>query len=171
MDEQTSSPMLDVTNIVARLEDLGRRLERLRADRSPGGLTEPDPDTDERWEASQVWAHMAEFVPFWRGEIERVIAAFDGEPVPFGRTKTDPARIAGIEVGHHEPVADLKRRVQNDVAELRRYLTGLTSAEWNAVGRYVRGDEMDVEAIARRFHVNHLEEHAEQLEGLTEATG
>jgi DinB family protein len=167
MDEPIGSSMLDGTDFVARLDVVERRLERLAASGTPQGLTEPDPDTEERWEASQVWAHMAEFVPFWRGELERVVAAFDGDPVPFGRTKADPARIAGIEMGRREPVTYLQARVHEEMAELRRYLSGLTAAEWNAVGRYVRGNEMDLEAIAERFLINHLEEHADQLEALT----
>ncbi len=151
----------------ARLEAVERRLGVHAHAATPDGLTEADPDTpEERWEAGQVWAHIAEFVPYWHAELQTVIAEYAGEPVPFGRTKTDPGRIAAIEVGRHDPVTDSFERTREAVAELRRYLAGLTSAEWNAVGRHPTRGEMDVEAIVERFVAVHLEEHADQLDGL-----
>jgi len=165
VDEPTQSSMLDGTDFVARLEEVEKRLDALAA-ATPTGLTEPDPGGTERWEAGQVWAHVAEFVPYWQGEVESVIGSYDGDPVPFGRTKEDPARLAGIEMGRHEAVRQLKERVHEGIDELKRYLAARTSAEWNAVGRHPLRGEMDVEAIIGRFVVAHLEEHAEQLDGL-----
>jgi hypothetical protein len=170
MDEPIGSPMLDGTDFVARLDDVQRRLERLAASKTPRGLTEPDPDGTERWEAGQVWAHVAEFVPYWHREIESVVAAYDGTPAPFGRTKEDPGRLSGIELGRHEAVRQLTERVNVGVDDLKRYLATLTSPEWNAVGHHVVRGDMDVEAIVGRFVVSHLEEHAEQLEALTKAS-
>ncbi len=158
--------MLDGTDFLARLDALEKRLESHAAAEPPGGLTEPDPDGTERWEAAQVWAHMAEFVSYWHTEVESVIGSFDGDPVPFGRTKEDEARIAGIETGRHEPIGELMGRVREAIDELRRYLSARTSAEWNAMGRHPTRGEMGVEAIVGRFVVAHLEEHADQLDGL-----
>lgn len=165
VDEPTQSSMLDGTDFVARLEEVEKRLDALAA-ATPTGLTEPDPGGTERWEAGQVWAHVAEFVPYWQGEVESVIGSYDGDPVPFGRTKEDPARLAGIEMGRHEAVRQLKERVHEGIDELKRYLAARTSAEWNAVGQHPLRGEMDVEAIIGRFVVAHLEEHAEQLDRL-----
>ena len=160
------SDMLDGTNFRARLEAVERRFEQHANSDTPTGLTEPDPGGTERWEAGQVWAHLAEFVPYWHHELESVISAFDGDPVPFGRIKTDPGRIAAIEMGRHDPLPESFERVREALAGLRRYLDGLTSAEWNAVGRHRTRGDMDVEAIVERFIVAHLEEHAEQLDAL-----
>ena len=166
MDEPSQSTMLDGTDFVARLEDVEKRLEALAA-ATPTGLTEPDPGGTERWEAGQVWSHMAEFVPYWQGEVESVIASYDGDPVQFGRTKEDPGRIAGIEMGRHEAVKQMKSRVRGAIEELKRFLAERTSAEWNAVGLHPKRGEMDVELIVGTFVVAHLEEHADQLDGLT----
>ena len=160
------SQMLDGTDFRARLDAVEKRLERHAGTDVPPGLTDPDPGGTEQWEAGQAWAHIAEFVPYWHGELESVIAAYAGEPVPFGRIKTDPGRIAAIEMGRHDPLAESFQRVREAIAGLRRYLDGLTSAEWNAVGRHQTRGDMDVEAIVERFVVAHLEEHAEQLDGL-----
>ena len=159
--------MLDGSDVFARLDAVERRLEAHAAERAPAGFTEPDPDTpEERWEAGQVWAHVAEFVPYWHGELTSVIGGYDGDPVPFGRTKTDPARIAAIEVGRSEPITDQLTRTTDSIAELKRHLGGLTPAEWNAVGLHPTRGELDVEAIVERFIVAHLEEHADQLDSL-----
>jgi hypothetical protein len=110
---------------------------------------------------------MAEFVGYWHGQAESVIGAYDGNPVPFGRLKDDPGRIYGIEMGRHEALRQLRQAVGNEIAELKRYLATLTSAEWNAVGQHPTRGLMDVEAIVGTFVVNHLEEHADQLDKLS----
>mgnify|MGYP000297664537 CR=1 FL=1 len=163
----SGTDMLDGLDVVGRLDDVERRLYAHAEREKPGGLTEPDPDGTERWEAGQVWAHMAEFVGYWSGELERVISSYDGDAVPFGRTKEDAGRIAGIEIGRNEPIPDLMSRVSDSIAELKRKLAGLTSAEWNTVGRHPTRGELDAEAIVERFIVAHLEEHADQLDTLT----
>ena len=168
--EPDHTSMLDGTDLVGRLETVTERLARHAAAEKPSGKTEPDPGGTERWEAGQVWSHMAELVPYWHSQAESVIAAYDGDPVPFGRTKEDPERLAGIEMGLQEPVGESLERVRTAIGELKRYLGGLTSAEWNAVGQHPTRGEMDVEAIVERFVVAHLEEHADQLDGLAAET-
>ena len=37
------------------------------------GLTDPEPGTGERWDAGQVWAHLAEFVGFWLAQASHVV--------------------------------------------------------------------------------------------------
>ncbi|HUR15908.1 MAG TPA: DinB family protein [Candidatus Limnocylindrales bacterium] len=164
---ETGSDMLDGSDVMGRLNDVERRLNAHAEREKPAGLTDPDPDGTERWEAGQVWGHMAEFVGYWSGELERVITTYDGEAVAFGRTKEDAGRITGIEMGLGAAIPDLMGRVRDSIAELRRLLAGLTSAEWNTVGRHPTRGELDAEAIVERFIVAHLEEHADQLDTLT----
>jgi hypothetical protein len=168
MQDTDSTPMLDGADVFARLDSVQSRLREHAAGAAPAGLTEPDPDTpEERWEAGQVWAHIAEFVPYWHTELQRVISEYDGTPVPFGRTRSDPGRIAAIEAGRGEPIADQLSRTTEAIAALKRQLAELTPAEWNAVGLHSTRGEMDVEAMVERFIVQHLEEHAEQLDSLS----
>lgn len=166
MDEQIQSSMLDGTDFVARLDAIAGRIREQAAREAPLGLTEPDAGGDERWEAGQVWAHMAEFVGYWQQEIERVVADYAGEPVSFGRVRSDPGRIAAIDVGRHEQISALVDRVQDSISQVNRYLGRLTVPEWSATGRHQTRGEMDVEAIAGEFIANHLDEHLDQLDDL-----
>jgi hypothetical protein len=167
--DSTPSSMLDGLDFEARLADITRRIDAYALAPSPAGLTAPDADTGEQWQAAQVWAHMAEFIGYWQDQIESVVGQYAGEPVPFGRTKTDPGRIAAIEVGRHEPVAELVERTRTALAGFRRYLAELGSAQRNAVGLHETRGALDVEAIVERFIVSHLEEHLDQLDELQRA--
>jgi hypothetical protein len=154
------------SSLLARLDAIEERLDRHARGPVPGRLTEPDPGATERWEAVQVWAHMAEFIGYWHGQLKNVIDEYEGSAVPFGRTKTDPGRIAAIEMGRHAPIPMAKGRVHDAIEQLRRYLAALNPAEWTAVGRHSTLGEMDVERIVEHFVISHLEEHADQLDGL-----
>jgi DinB family protein len=160
------APVLAGSNLLDRLDDAESRLTALAQVEDARGLTEPDPGGTERWEAGQVWAHIAEFVPYWHEQLESVIGDYDGTPVPFGRTKTDIARIAAIEAGRAEPVREQMTRVADSLLALKRYLQGLTPPEWGALGLHPTRGEMDGEQIVERFIIDHLEEHADQLEKL-----
>lgn len=164
------TPMLDGSDVIQRLDDVEARLFQHARAEPPSGLTQPDPGADERWEAGQLWAHIAEFVPYWHEQLETVIGSYDGTPVPFGRTKTDSGRITAIEMGRHEDIGHQMSRTHDSIVALKRYLAGLMPAEWNALGLHPTRGEMDVEAIVERFIVVHLEEHAAQLDLLRSAS-
>jgi len=150
-----------------RLATLATRLRDLAAADQPAGLTDPDPETpEERWDAAQVWAHIAEFVGYWHRQIAEVVSKYDGEPVPFGRTKTDAGRIGAIETGRHRAATDLAAETDRAIVDLARYLATLDEAAWQARGLHSTRGVLDVEAIVSRFVTLHLAEHAAQLEGL-----
>jgi hypothetical protein len=153
-------------DFVVRLDEARERLAVL-ADADPGrDLTEPDPDTGERWEAPQAWAHMAEFVPYWIGQLRGVLDAEGDEPAPFGRIKSDPGRIAAIETGRHEPIAILWERLSAEIGDLKAFLAGLSEDDWGRRGEHQTLGVMPMERMVDRFLVGHLEEHLDQLEGL-----
>ena len=62
-----------VDELIARLADAERRLGEHASRPLPPGLTEPDPGGEERWEAGQVWAHLAEFPAYWLAQAQRVV--------------------------------------------------------------------------------------------------
>jgi len=158
--------MTDVEAVLKRLEDVEGRLVAHAAAPLPAGLTDPDPGASERWEAGQVWAHVAEFVPYWHAQIQKVLAQPPGEPVPFGRTKGSPERIAAIERDRRTAPEELLRRVRGGIADLRATLEALPAESWSARGLHPSVGEMPLPRILEWFEIGHLEEHADQLDGL-----
>jgi threonine dehydratase len=155
--------------LMERLSRVEARLAEHVARPLPAGLTDPDPGAEERWEAGQVWAHLAEFPGYWAAQLERVLAARragEVEPIPFGRTKADAGRLAAIERERRTDPAELLRRVAAQLAGLRSLLEGLSAADWEVRGLHQVRGEMTVREIAESFVVAHLEEHADQLDGL-----
>ena len=160
-----SSPAADFTRRLDRVEEsLGEHAARAFPH---DALTAPDPPTGERWEAGQVWAHLAEFIPYWLGEAVLVIESGGDEPVPFGRTKSDPDRIAAIERDRSTDQSRLWHRTARDITTLRAFLTDIDDSAWKARGLHPTLGEMDLAHIVDEFLVGHLEQHATQLDQLT----
>jgi hypothetical protein len=153
---------------LARLDAVETRLGAAAAvEPHPDALTDADPSSGERWDRGQVWAHLAEFIPYWIHQSKPVVEGqSSGEPVPFGRTKSDPERIGAIERDRHEAVSTLWASTKEDIALLRSFLSALSPHQWLAVGLHPSRGPMTVSDINEEFLVGHLEQHADQLEGL-----
>jgi hypothetical protein len=154
----------NVDVLLARMADAERRLVEHASAPAPAGLTEPDPDGQERWEAGQVWAHVAEFPAYWLDEVQRVIELGGTEPVPFGRVKTDAGRVEAIERDRHESPAELLARARSALARATDSARSLSPESWELRGVHPTRGEMSVHRIIERFIVEHLEEHADQLD-------
>ena len=152
------------SSAVDRIDAVQARLREL-ASRPSAGLTSPEPTTGERWEAGQVWGHLAEFPGYWAEQVRSILASSRETP-PFGRTATDPTRLGGIDRGLHEPRGALVNRAMEGIATARAYVAGLTDADWSRRGRHPVRGVLDVAQIIEGFVVSHLEEHADQLESL-----
>ena len=160
----TASP---ASEWAARLDAVMDRLERHLATGGWQGLTAPDRPSGEQWEAEQVWAHLSEFIPYWLRELHKVVTTYDGaDPVPFGRTKEDPKRIAYIDDHRHDPPAAHMELLREHAAELRSRIMELPPEDWSARGAHKTLGEMDVSGIMQHFLVGHLEQHADQLDSL-----
>jgi hypothetical protein len=165
-----SSP--DIQALIARLQAAGARLAAHAAADRPG-LTSPDDATGERWEAGQVFAHLAEFPAFWTGQVRALLAARvagEPEPIPFGRTKSDPGRVAAIERRRREDPLALLRDVVAGVAAATALCRSLTVDDWRTCGLHPTVGAVTVADIVGRFLVAHLEEHAAQLDELAVGT-
>ena len=165
----TTPTMPDLNEGLTRIDAVEARLGDVAM--PAAGLTDADPATGEQWEAGQVWGHIAEFIQFWVEQAGDVIDAYQGEPVPFGRTRTDAGRLAGIEQGHRVAIDVLWDDVQADLGDLRSFLHALPDDWQNAVGLHPTLGSMPVEHIIGQFVIDHLEEHADQLEGLAGSSG
>ena len=157
MDDQQSRYLGRVDAVEKRLVANARPLT---------GLSPEDATTGERWEASQVWGHITEFVPYWVEQIEEVVDEYQGEPVPFGRTTTDPDRIAGIESGKAMDFETHLHWLGVHLTDLRGFLSALPEEAWSVKGLHSRLGAMSLEQMIERMLVGHLEEHADQLEAI-----
>lgn len=160
-----------VESLLARLDEAERRLAEHAAAPLPTRLTEPDPGGEERWEAGQVWAHLAEFPGYWLAQARRVASLPTNEPVPFGRVKTDAGRIEAIERDRHADPAALLERVRASLAEVSVAARSFSPEDWTRRGAHPTRGEMTVRALVEQFIVEHLEEHAGQLDALAEPGG
>lgn len=135
---------------------------RDRAAAHSSGLTDPDAATGERWDTGQVLSHVAEFIPFWVGEVERIIAA-GGGGLAFGRIKSTPSRLERIEAGRHESPQVLLGRMDAALSQVETLLAGWGPSQLGLVGTHQTKGEMTVAQIIDEFLVDHLEEHDRQL--------
>ncbi|HUF06643.1 MAG TPA: DinB family protein [Candidatus Binatia bacterium] len=156
-----------IDSLLTRLADVERRLAEHAAAPLPSGLSEPDRGGDERWEAGQVWAHLAEFPAYWLAQARRVASLPTNEPVPFGRVKTDTGRIEAIERDRHTDPAALLERVRASLAEVTETARSFAPDAWKLRGAHPTRGAMTLQKLVEIFIVEHLEEHADQLDSLT----
>jgi hypothetical protein len=159
----------EAERFLQRLDAVERRLAthaQRDATIAQGRHTDPDPPTGETWQWGQVWAHLAEFLPYWLAEARQVIDRYRGEPVAFGRVKSDPERVAAIARDRNAEVQALWTRTEDGIAAVRAFLRGLPDGAWLATGVHQTLGVMSLAHIVDEFMVGHLEQHAAQLDGL-----
>lgn len=156
-------------DIVQRLQAAGHRLDELRPGIDAGApwplADRFDHDPEASWGPMELLAHVAEMLPYWLGEIERILAAPSG-PVPFGRVGSDPVRIALIGRDRALPTAELYVRIDSWLERWAHRLATLTPDQRATAGLHPSLGEMSVEAIVERMIVHHLGDHAAQLEAI-----
>lgn len=152
--------------VIARIERGVEALTRLR-ERVEAG--EPWPlserfgtEPEASWGPRETLAHVAEMLPFWRGEIERILAG-SAKPVPFGRVATNELRIGVIERDRTLPLRELYGRLESDAERLTRRLGELSVRDAARTGLHPTLGVFTVKQAAERFVAAHLEEHGAQL--------
>ncbi len=123
------------------------------------------PGPEASWGPRELLAHVAEMLPYWLGEVERVLAG-GPEPVPFGRTQADPNRLAAIERDRTLPVGELYARIEAGAERYARRLPALTPADASRRGLHPVLGELPVTTILERMVVGHAEDHVHQLTGI-----
>jgi hypothetical protein len=152
--------------LITRLDIVEARLAGLSRMPFPAGHTDPDPGAEETWGAAQVWAHIAEFVPYWTEQARGVVSAAAGSVPPFGRVKTDPGRIDAIERDRTLPREKLWQKVHDGIESSRAYFADLTPDQLARTATHPTRGTVNVPYILDQFIVKHLEEHADQLDKL-----
>jgi hypothetical protein len=122
------------------------------------------------WGPPELLAHVTEMLPYWLGEVERILAGWP-TPVPFGRVATDEVRIAIIGRDRTVPLRELFDRIEADVARYERRLADLRLADLAREGLHPTRGSISVQTILDLIVVEHLEEHCAQLRELIAVAG
>ncbi len=128
--------------------------------------TPPPPDepaTAHSWVPREILAHSAEMLPYWMGEVERVLAG-PNQPVPFGRTTADEIRTMTVDRDRSVAISELYSRLTSSVDRVASRLLQIDDAGCARRGLHPTLGEMTVLELMERFMSGHLEEHARQLE-------
>lgn len=121
-------------------------------------------EAEASWGPPELLAHLDEMLPYWLGEVERILASDPAAgPLPFGRIADDPIRIGIIGRDRRLPLRVLFERFDAASAGLITRMPELTSADIERVGVHPSRGELSVLAIFERFVVGHLEDHVVQL--------
>jgi hypothetical protein len=125
--------------------------------------TEPEAS----WGPREVLAHVAEMLPFWLGELERVVDGIPASgPAPFGRAADDPIRIGSLARDRTLPLRVLFGRIDAGLRAWEDRLGSLTDDERGRPGLHPRLGQMPATDILERFVVGHVEDHVAQLEAI-----
>ena len=124
----------------------------------PWALTDVyGPGPESSWGPREVLAHVAEMLPFWLGEIERIVDADVGpggaEPPAFGRLEDDPLRVALIGRDRAFPGRELLGRIDVEGRRVAARLRGATSPQAARLGRHPTRGDLSIADIAERLIV------------------
>ena len=126
------------------------------------------PGPESSWGPPEVLAHVGEMLPYWLGEIERILdpherAASGGEPVQFGRVEADTLRVGLIGRDRTFPIRELVARIEASADRVAGRLDALTDEEVARRGLHPTRGQMAVSDMLEPFLVGHIEGHVRQL--------
>jgi hypothetical protein len=153
---------------VERLRTARDNLVRVRSRLELSALPPEELPRRRDWVGREVLAHIDEMLPYWLGEIERVISG-PLEPVPFGREPTDLVRVLTIDRDRTLPVSELYGRLDNALERVLRRLLELDDRQVARRGLHKRRGEMTVRQIVDVMLSSHLEEHCSQMAAALDA--
>jgi hypothetical protein len=147
---------------VERLRTARDNLVRMRSRIEQTPLPPESLPRHREWVAREALAHVDEMLPYWLGEIERVLAGAV-EPVPFGRPPTDLVRTLTVDRDRTLPISELYARLDNSLERVLRRLLELDERQVERRGFHKQRGEMTVRNIVEVMLAGHLEEHCKQI--------
>ena len=169
--------MAALSDAADRLESAARAIAELEPEiqaHGPWAMAEQfGTEPEASWGPPELLAHVSEMLPYWMGEIERIVEAPpSADPVPFGRVAGDSVRIAIIGRDRTIPIRELLARISADARRVGARLRELEAAgETGRSGLHPRIGPMVLPDIAERFLATHASEHVRQLRDILDAAG
>ena len=126
------------------------------------------PPAENEWTIMQNLAHIVEFMPYWAGEIEKLVA----EPGSnFGRTPEDVGRLQGISEHEMASLSKIKEALPGSYQRLDEVLKKLKDSDLELTGKHVRYGEKPLDWLIEEFVTNHLRGHVEQIKSSIASVG
>lgn len=146
-----------------RLKRIDAQVRRILARVEHTSAADLHRDPADGWSPMRILAHAAELIAYWGRQAEE-LARRERDGEPFGRTAEDPERIAAVERHADDDLAQASAGAQAALDDLAVRLRGIPEAGWKRTGRHARRGEMSVERVIDEFVIDHLDEHAAQLD-------
>jgi DinB superfamily len=147
------------TELLQLIDGQLSRIEASKLYRSPA---------ENEWTIMQNLAHFVEFMPYWAGEIEKLLA----EPgCEFGRLPDDAGRLQGISEHEMDSLSKIKAALPGSYARLDGVLGRLKDSDLELTGKHVRYGEKPLHWLIEEFVTNHLSGHVEQIKRCLEVIG
>ena len=124
--------------------------------------------TENEWSIMESLAHIVEFMPYWAGEVEKLVAR-PGQN--FGRTMQDEGRLAALRDHGHDTLAQAREALPGSYARLDAVLSALQDSDLELTGRHVKYGERTLAWFIDEFITRHLHSHVVQLRTCLEAIG
>ena len=147
---------------VERLRVARDRLVRLRTKVEISPPAPEDLPRSREWVARESLAHIDEMLPFWLGEVERILAA-PGEPVPYGRAPSDLIRLLTVDRDRSLPVSELYARLDFHLERVVRRLLELDDRQCARRGLHKTRGDLTIKQIVGENLAGHIEEHCAQM--------
>lgn len=113
------------------------------------------------WSIMENLAHIAEFMPYWAGQIDALVA----EPGRnFGRTHQHEGRLNAIRDHGHDTLAQARPAMEAGYTRLDETLARLKDSDLQIPGVHSRFGEKSLDWFIEDFVTGHLEDHVEQMQ-------
>src|SRR5713226_5375709 len=115
---------------------------------------------ENEWTIMQNLAHIVEIMPYWAGEIEKLVA----EPGRnFGRTMQDAGRLQAISEHGSDSLQQIRAALPGSYARLEEVLSKLNDGDLALTGHHSRYGDQTLEWFIEDFVTHHLSSHLEQM--------
>src|SRR6266568_1250094 len=115
---------------------------------------------ENEWTIMQNLAHIVEFMPYWAGEIEKLMTTPGAN---FGRTIQDERRLRAISEHGLDSLEQIKAALPGSYARLEQVLSKLKDSDLALTGLHPRYGEKSLDSCIEDFVTGHLRGHVEQI--------
>jgi len=120
---------------------------------------------ENEWTIMQNLSHIVEFMPYWAGEIEKLVT----EPGSnFGRTPEDVGRLQGISEHEMDSLSKIEAALPGSYKRLDEVLRKLNDSDLELTAKHVRYGEKPLDWFIEEFLTNPLKGHVEQIKSIIE---